>query len=729
MSQTVSTIEPVVEKRLELGRKVFKVPTQSKRRSSRIQPPDGKCFKNRKKCAPIMHHLLLAPTLKRQRKKKLDRERQIHQQSSKAAREWTWDFDSKSHEDVKLSDIFVKKFGSFSKPKRSFNKIAKFNLSYADVNLVRKKRKTDLDDIRRIARCGGVKCISGMDIYCGEQRQNEQGSYVPPPFEAKDSDPYILPEPGQLISYIWYTRPSPVLGEKQIYRTGVLCAKDGTIRFFEDESEFVSKNDEHRKFYEGRFYLNKTLFRKGNFRVRSDLVVGAVCYEREKKFSCQIIEIDVTSGAVLVKRINSKESCKGRSIWISPDDLVGHCKLSKIINNKVGVNMKNPINSNPNDVLSNKPSQTRTAKKSAHASSNHVAIAKHVATVRETIDLTQDDDCESDLSILQPIIALQKSDDFQCRPKTGFQPEAMVQSLIDNTPAQSSLGVRLNQWKPHDSIVQKSGIISSTKTQIRLDKERNAASSTTDVCKSFSVRDVGSQLPRDTEFPNWIKSQSSFLQEQYASIRHYEEKFRAMDNLNTTTTMTSSGLADSAFEVPTLANRFSVIGSSSSTLLLGGNPIRLELDLLKQHEMALDVLVSTTDLGTILATLQFIKRMQKRGIPVRPTAAKVVSAAEMTCRIQMEGKFLRYMTAPISSGGKGYNASYAGIILCRLAPILGPTLGRLDFPPVTSTKLQSLGLERDEIFDILPYIQTLEDDVLMKTISFKRQLIDVYRIV
>ena len=168
------------------------------------------------------------------------------------------------------------------------------------------------------------------------------------------------------------------------------------------------------------------------------------------------------------------------------------------------------------------------------------------------------------------------------------------------------------------------------------------------------------------------------------------------------------------------------MSSASPKLLRSGAPIRFELDLLKQHGMALEALMSATDLGTILATLQFIKRMHQRGIPVGPTANKVVSAAEMTCRVQVEEKFLRHMIAPVSSGGKGYNASHAGLILSRLAPILGGTLGRLDSPLVTSTTLLNLGLDRDEVFDILPYIQKFEDDVLMKTLSLKRQLSNVY---
>ena len=276
LTKVARTIEPVVEKRLELGKKVFKVPTKSKRRSSRIQNPEGKLLNNQKKCAPIVHHLLLAPTLKRQRKKKQGREKRIYQLPSKITRERTWDFNAKTLENIKIADIFLRKFGRDRKSRKSTNKIAKRRLNDAGVNLLRKKRKTiDLDEIRRVARCGGVKCIFGVDFYRDEQPKNREGYRVPPPFEIRDSDPYVVPKLGQLISYIWHKRPSPVLGKKQIYRTGVLCANDGTIRFYEGESESFTKDDEDHKFYEGRFYLNKKLFKKGNFRVRSDLVVGA----------------------------------------------------------------------------------------------------------------------------------------------------------------------------------------------------------------------------------------------------------------------------------------------------------------------------------------------------------------------------------------------------------------------------------------------------------------------
>jgi hypothetical protein len=175
-----------------------------------------------------------------------------------------------------------------------------------------------------------------------------------------------------------------------------------------------------------------------------------------------------------------------------------------------------------------------------------------------------------------------------------------------------------------------------------------------------------------------------------------------------------------------LSDRFSTVGSSSSALSHSGANIQSEVDLLKQHGMALETLMSTTDIGTIVSTLQYIKRMHQRGIPVGPIAAKLVSDAERTSRALMEDKFLRHMTAPIYSGGNGYNLEHAGMILCRLAPVLGPNLGRLDSPILDSTKLLNLGLNRVEVLDTLPFIQSFEDDILMKTLSFRRQLANLY---
>jgi hypothetical protein len=280
LTRTTGSIEPIKEERLELGKKVFKVPTQSKRRSSRIQRPEAKVFQKEEKSTAIVHYLLLAPTLKRQKKKKLEREnnKTSNQQTAKATRHRRkWDFISKSKKDVNLSDIFTEKRGRFPKQRHPVNRNINSILNVADDAQAARKKKNTIDsvEIRHLARCGGVKCISGLNIYNDTQSKNRPESDIPPPFEAMDSDSYISPKPGQLIWYIWHTRPSPVFGRKQIYRTGILCSNDGTIRFFETGNENFGLNGEERKFYEGRFYLNKQVFQKGNFRVRTDLVAGA----------------------------------------------------------------------------------------------------------------------------------------------------------------------------------------------------------------------------------------------------------------------------------------------------------------------------------------------------------------------------------------------------------------------------------------------------------------------
>lgn len=259
-----TSIEPVKEKRLELGKKVFKVPTQSKRKSSRIQRPDTNNDEAENKPTEIFHNLLLAPTLKRQRKKKLERARRAKRQRKY--------FNSRMK--IKITDVFAKK--RRLQRQQSAKKAVTIILDDSKIHAVRKTiTPDDLVKIRHLARCGGTQSISGLDVFDEIEYCRDDDSEVPPPFEARDDDPYIAPQPGQLISYVWYTRPSPVLGRKHIYRTGILCSTDGAIRFFENEDECLENKNVDRKFFEGKFYLNKQVFTMGNFRVRTDLVVGA----------------------------------------------------------------------------------------------------------------------------------------------------------------------------------------------------------------------------------------------------------------------------------------------------------------------------------------------------------------------------------------------------------------------------------------------------------------------
>ena len=265
LSRTAGTIEPVKELRLELGKKVFKVPTQSKRKSSRIQRPVVQLCQIKTDPSELFHHLFLAPTLKRQRKKKLERERKTKRQRRKYH----------SRMSIHISDVFPKKCKS-SKRRQSGDRMISIILD--DTELQFAKRTRDMSDsvkIRHLARCGGVKSVSGFEDFFEKFDGSKQESEVPPPFDARDDDTYIIPQPGQLVSYLWHTRPSPVHGRKTIYRTGILCATDGTIRFFESDDDCVENNNKDRKYFEGRFYLNKQVFKLGNFRVRTDLVEGA----------------------------------------------------------------------------------------------------------------------------------------------------------------------------------------------------------------------------------------------------------------------------------------------------------------------------------------------------------------------------------------------------------------------------------------------------------------------
>jgi len=749
LSQTARTIEPVKEKRLELGKKVFKVPTQTKRRSSRIQRPEAKFFQNEKTSTAIVHHLLLAPTLKRQRKKKLEREKKTNQQTAKATREWKWDFISKSEKKIKLSEIFTKTPGDFSKRQQYVKRSISSILNNTDVHVVRKKQKTiDLVKIRHLARCGGVKCISRLNVCNDKRSKNRRESNVQSPIESSNGGPYILPKPGQLISYIWHSRPSPVFGRKQIYRTGILCSNDGTIRFFESDDKCVAKNNEDRKFYEGRFYLNKKVFKKGNFRVRTDLVVGAICYESEMKLPCKIIKIDEKCGAVLVESIKALDDGTNH-LWISPDDLVGNYEVSKIANDRKGRNMTKSLNVNPDDVQSNQSSNIKTTEQIGQISPNHAAL------IQETIDLTQEDEyeltqeheCESHHGLLHPLTASQNSNDFHFRSKSQFRPEPRGQYFTANSSSAQTSPEMATSWYTSMGITDPSyqaSNIGSTflpdrKTQMTFNNERSRASTVADVCKSLSSvsdfpnneynrgRDFGNQNLHDSKFTRSIRRQSSNPKRtQPDFLRFADENLRVRGNSNITSSMVASATLDASVRAQILSDRFAIMASSSSALLHSSATIQSELDLLKQHRMALEILMSASDVGTVVASLQYVKRMHQRGIPVGPTAAKVVSAAEMTSRVLIEDTFLRHMTAPICSGGKSYTVSHAGMILCRLAPILGPNLGRLDSPTVDPTRLLSLGLDRDEVLDILPYIQSFEDEILMKNLSFKRRLTNLY---
>ena len=88
------------------------------------------------------------------------------------------------------------------------------------------------------------------------EEPSPQQELIPPPFEPKDSDSFINLEPGQLVSYLYHPNE---------YRTGVLCSKDGKLRFCEKDDD---------AFFEGKFLVSRARFKKKKFRVRNDLKVG-----------------------------------------------------------------------------------------------------------------------------------------------------------------------------------------------------------------------------------------------------------------------------------------------------------------------------------------------------------------------------------------------------------------------------------------------------------------------
>jgi hypothetical protein len=447
-----------------------------------------------------------------------------------------------------------------------------------------------------------------------------------------------------------------------------------------------------------------------------------ICYERELKLPCKIIKIDETCGAVLVESLRAQDG--GINLWISPDDLVGNHEVSKI------PNMTKSVNGNPDDVQSSQSRNTRTTEQIGHTNPHYVS------PVEETIDLTEEDENESYPDSLQSRTACQKSNDFNFSSKPEFRLQRRGQSFTAKSSfAQRRPDIPTSRYTSTGPSCQvpdiRSTFLPNIETQMTFSNERSMSSSVADVCRSLSsVSGIpNNEYNRGRHFGNQNLCYNNFtnsIQNQQSLLERTQQNFGARGNLDTTSSIGASATLDAYMGAQMLSDRFATMGSSRSALLHSGATIQSELDLLKQHGMALEILVSTTDVGTIVATLQFIKRMHQRGIPVGPTAAKLVSDAERTSRVLMEDKFLRHMTAPIFSGGNGYNLQHAGMILCRLAPFLGTNLGRLDSPMVDSTKLLSLGLNRVEVLDILPFIQSFEDNILMKTLSFRRQLANLY---
>ena len=383
-----------------------------------------------------------------------------------------------------------------------------------------------------------------------------------------------------------------------------------------------------------------------------------ICYESERKLPCKIIKIDQECGAVLVESLEADESGMNR-IWISPDELVGNYDYQKLKREQ--------------------PSMIKTSEEMVQNTTPKSASLTH-----ETIDLTGDDG----------------EDD---------EPETATPQQVSQTGSLSHI-LKAEPTSLPDMEAQRTSI----------------AAIVADVCESLSSP---TSLPRNgynrdsriatvydnNKFKN-INGYKSWLPETAQS-----NLFRDGDGLRIMDTSTLG----SSLQTQTMSNsRLGMMGASTP-----GSPqantsvsIQSELGLLKQHGMALEMLMSANDVGTKVACLQYIKHVQQRGVPVGPTAAKVVADAELTSRALMEDGFVRHMTTSVWAGGRGYTTHQAGMILCCLSPVLGSNLGRLDSPLIDSTKLLSLGLSRAEAMDVLPSIQSFEDEILTKNLLFKRQL-------
>eukprot|EP00536_Pseudo-nitzschia_multiseries_P007421 jgi/Psemu1/17955/gm1.17955_g len=610
LGKSTMSIDPVRKERLELGKKVFKVPVPSKRKSARRA---SRC-QRQKPSNKIKHHLLLGPTLKRQRKKQLEREKENKQRcrTRTTKNDCKWFLTSGSEKEIKLSDVFHQK----SRYRLKERQHAKTNNVVDSTTTTTTKRKIiNISDIKHLARCGGVKCVSGLKTHDDNPLTELQKSCIPPPFEPKVDDPYIIPQPGQLISYLWHTRPNPVYGAKQIFRTGILCSTDGNIRFFESDSESDSESESEkklvvcskRKFFERKFYLNKRVFNNGDFRVRTDL-------ERDQKTS-----------------------------WISPDDLVGNYEFSSSSDIKNG----NSVQSCSID---------------AHS-------AGTAAVQQTTIDLTQDDECQShQISTLTSESSKVLSDPH-------------LISETDSNPATVNPSAAQAIFQMPTSWYRSMGI-------------GNPSSRTHDVRSKSELEGVSESSP-----PRYI----------------YTENLLTADS----SPVSEPGSIPTSLDFPvggqTLQDTYARMNESVT--------IQMKLNLVKQHGMALELLMSSrNDIATIMACLQYIKRIHRRGIPVGPMARKLVSSAETTSQLLMEDMFLKNMTEPLFLGGRGYSISHAKMIHCRIWPILGSNLGSLDSPSVNVTQVLRMGLNAIEATDAFSCIQRLEDDILLKSITLKRQL-------
>jgi hypothetical protein len=145
------------------------------------------------------------------------------------------------------------------------------------------------------------------------------------------------------------------------------------------------------------------------------------------------------------------------------------------------------------------------------------------------------------------------------------------------------------------------------------------------------------------------------------------------------------------------------------------------LNLCSRQGTALEMLMLSTDQPAFLASLHHFKSLH-RNSPLSPMISKIVTDADLRRRALMAELFLRQLTAPVVLGGLGYTEFQADSILFLLRPVMGSNFG---LETLDVAKLLTLGLTTTEAQDLLPYIRELERDFLATTSTYSRQLLNV----
>jgi hypothetical protein len=423
-----------------------------------------------------------------------------------------------------------------------------------------------------------------------------------------------------------------------------------------------------------------------------------VCYETEINLPCKILEIDMSSGAVLVKRLVVKDGAKN-CLWISPDELVGNCRETARPNPKKGFD----------DFLCLETSTARRISCSAPTAAQQEGTCNSSYTTNKQYYSSQ-------ASLEIP--ASWHSSDGRSTPS--------LRRVSDNLPSEFQVGPREEDVRRQNiSDLALNGPPSEARTIADIGAPSAlgnfnfipADSAIIDLTDESSEHaNVSTELEQALPpSPPSHSAPHSFSYEQLDTNNRFETHPRMA--------MSSSPMTSMGGPILFSSTVAAACNTASSTIYPSNlSAIQIELNLFRRHGMALEILMSATDLPTMVASLQYVKSMQQRNVPLGPTALEVVTEAEMTSRALMEDALLRQMTLPIYSGGKGYNIRHAGMILCQMEPILGSNLGGLRTPSMDVVILLSLGLTSLEALDILPYIQKFEDDILAKTLSIKRQL-------